>query len=287
MSDSDAVRALANLGFNQLESEVYALLLRESPATGYRVAQVLGKPAAGIYKALESLAKQGAVELDDGETRRCRAVPSDELLAQLDRRFTERKQHAEAVLSRIPRAAMDDRIYQLQTPEQVFQRAREMLSRCERITLLSVYPGALEMLRSDIEEAARGGTQIVVHAYGETTLSGVEVITARTRRSSLARWPGEWVNMAVDARELLQAFLSSDGQSLHQAVWSNSRYLAWMAHYGITAAMTGSHLAEHIHAGASSKELVAVLESCERFMVRDAPGYHDLLERFGITKREV
>jgi sugar-specific transcriptional regulator TrmB len=284
MSDSDAVKVLADLGFNQLEAEVYALLLQESPATGYRIAQLLVKPAAGIYKALESLAKQGAIELDDGETRRCRAVPSLELLAQLERRFTERKKRAEAVLSTIPHAGMDDRIYQLQTPEQVFQRAREMLSRCERITVLGVYPGALEILRSDIEEAARGGTQIVVHSYAETTLNGVEVIKARTRRSSLARWPGEWLDMAVDARELLQAFLSSDGQSVHQAVWSNSRYLAWMAHFGITAAMTGSHLAEHIHAGASSKELEAVLESCERFMVRDAPGYHELLERFGLTK---
>lgn len=286
MGKNQSVTALMDLGLNQLEAEVYALLLSESPATGYRIAQALSKPAAGIYKAIESLAKQGAVDLDDGETRLCRAVPVDELLAQLEGRFSERKRRAADALARIRPAEADDRVYQLQTPEQVFQRCREMLSRCERITVVGIYPGALEVLRSDIEQAARGGTQIVVHAYGEATLSGVEVIRARTSRSSLARWPGEWINMAVDARELLQAFLSSDMQSVHQAVWSNSRYLAWLAHYGITAAMTGSHLAEHIHAGASSKELLAVLESCERFMVRDAPGYHDLLQRFGITKPE-
>ena len=112
MSPSDAVRALTDLGLNQLEAEVYAALLRESPATGYRLAQILGKPAAGVYKALESLANQGAIELDDGRTRQCRAVPSRELLAQLERRFTERKRRAEAVLSTIPHAGMDDRIYQ-------------------------------------------------------------------------------------------------------------------------------------------------------------------------------
>ena len=286
MGEDESVKALMDLGLNQLEAEVYALLLAESPATGYRIAQVLGKPAAGIYKAIESLAKQGAVDVDDGDTRLCRAVPVDELLAQLEGLFAERKNRAAAALACIRPAEADDRVYQLQTPEQVFQRCREMLLRCERIALLGVFPGALEVLRPDIEQAAQRGTQIAVHAYRPTELSGVELIMARTSQLILERWPGEWVSVVIDARELMQAFLSSDVRSVHQAVWSCSRYLAWLAHYGITAAMTGSRLAEHIHAGADSKELTTVLESCERFMVRDAPGYHDLLERFGITKRE-
>lgn len=90
MSQADAVQALPDLGLNQLEAEVYAVLLRESPATGFRLAQILDKSAAGIYKALESLANQG-VELDNGRTRRCRAIPSREFLAQPERRSTGRR----------------------------------------------------------------------------------------------------------------------------------------------------------------------------------------------------
>ena len=45
MTEPKCVQTLVALGLTALEGEVYTLLLRESPATGYRVAQALGKPA--------------------------------------------------------------------------------------------------------------------------------------------------------------------------------------------------------------------------------------------------
>jgi sugar-specific transcriptional regulator TrmB len=79
----DALQSLVSLGFTPLEAEVYVCLVQDSPATGYRVAQAVGRPVAGIYKTIESLANKGAVVLDDGESRLCRAVPPAELLARL------------------------------------------------------------------------------------------------------------------------------------------------------------------------------------------------------------
>ncbi len=88
MASDDCIEALVSLGFTALESEIYTFLLQESPVTGYRVAQALGKPTANTYKAIESLALKGAVIVAEGAQRHCRAVPAQELLNRLDRRFT-------------------------------------------------------------------------------------------------------------------------------------------------------------------------------------------------------
>src|ERR1700730_2132659 len=90
-----SAQALVALGFSGFEAEVYVRLLAEpQPVTGYKVAQVLGKPVANTYKALESLSNKGAVIIDDGANRMCRAVAADELLSKLERRFRDNQRTA-------------------------------------------------------------------------------------------------------------------------------------------------------------------------------------------------
>ena len=72
MTGSDA---LVPFGFTALESEIYVFLLGESPATGYRVAQGINKPAANTYKAIQTLQSKGAILVEEGSSRFCRAVP--------------------------------------------------------------------------------------------------------------------------------------------------------------------------------------------------------------------
>src|SRR5688500_1986290 len=60
-----SAQALQDLGFTGLEAEVYAALLEGSPVTAYRVAQQVGKAAANVYKAVESLRRKGAILVDD------------------------------------------------------------------------------------------------------------------------------------------------------------------------------------------------------------------------------
>src|SRR4051812_35804269 len=116
----EAIEALVALGFTGLEAEVYAWLLGESPATGYRVAQALGKPAANTYKAIESLQQKGAVLVEDGESRLCRAVPAEELLRQAERGFAEKRAAAARALSELRGPGGDERVYTIRTADQVF-----------------------------------------------------------------------------------------------------------------------------------------------------------------------
>src|SRR6516162_713654 len=161
----DAFHSLTGLGFTELEAEVYVALLQHSPATGYRVAQAIGRPVANTYKAIESLQHKGAVLVDEGTSRLCRAVPAEELLAQLERSFQRRRQEAANALAALRAAPEDDRVYQLQSVAQVFERCRRMLEGCEEAAVLDVFPKPLEELREAVEAAAQRGVRVAVKAY--------------------------------------------------------------------------------------------------------------------------
>src|SRR5262245_12484492 len=159
-----AADALNELGFTELESLAYCFLLAESPATGYRVSHGIGKPTANTYKALTTLARAGAVVSDDGDSQLYRAVPPEELLAQLEQRFRENRSRAAERLAAIRRDSADDRVYQLRTVEQVLERARAMLKRARKIVLIDAFPNVYRALEADVAAVAARGMQVAVTA---------------------------------------------------------------------------------------------------------------------------
>src|SRR5215213_5890268 len=102
-------QALAGFGFTDLEARLYCALLREAPASGYRLAKLVGKAPANTYQALDSLARKGAVMVDEGASRTFRPVPSDELLALLRLGFEARSKDAATALAGVERKTEGDR----------------------------------------------------------------------------------------------------------------------------------------------------------------------------------
>jgi sugar-specific transcriptional regulator TrmB len=87
----ESAHALTYFGFTALEAEIYAFLLTESPASGYRIAQAIHKPAANTYKALQTLEYKGAVASEDGTTKLFAPTPKAELISRLTRDFERRR----------------------------------------------------------------------------------------------------------------------------------------------------------------------------------------------------
>jgi sugar-specific transcriptional regulator TrmB len=281
MSAVESVRALVALGFTGLEAEVYTALAQHPPMTGYRVAQVLGKPAANVYKAIESLRAKGAVIVDDGANRVCHAVPSVELLGLLERGFRASRERAAAALAELQSAPADDRVYQLRSRDQVMERCRRMLERAERVALLDAFPGPLEELRTEAEAAAMRGVTVGVKAYEPTSMREAEVFVLPDGRSVIGRWPGQWLNVVVDGREHLIALLTRDGLGVHQAVWSESAYISWVYHSALAGELILADVEKRVAEGASSTELRASVERYQRVVASDAPGFRQLVRRFG------
>jgi sugar-specific transcriptional regulator TrmB len=162
MSASECRECLTALGFTELEADVYVFLLGESPATGYRVAQAIGKPVANTYKAMQRLQAKGAIVAEDGDGRLGRAVPAEQLLSQLERRFQENRRRAGRALGRIKASPQDDRVYQFRTPAQVLEHCRRMLADCCHVAILDAFPLTLEELRPAVEQAAARGVTVAV-----------------------------------------------------------------------------------------------------------------------------
>jgi sugar-specific transcriptional regulator TrmB len=227
--------ALGALGFTETEARIYCELLRRSPATGYRLAQAVGKAPANTYQALAALTQKGAVLVDDGEAKTYRAVPPAELLGALQQGFERRRDAAETALEKLYEPAGDDRIYQLKTPGQIYERARAMLERAHQIVLFDLFPAPLETLAPDLERAAARGVCVAGLVYGPTPALPFATASVHQAGFLSERWPGAQLGLVVDAREHLTALLTADGRSVKHGVWSDSVYLACLKHSGLAA----------------------------------------------------
>ena len=233
MACIDHIQALVALGFTALEAEVYGVLLREPAATGYRVAQAIGKPVANTYKAIESLHRKGAVIVDDGENRVCRAIPSSELLSQLDRRFHDSRNAAEAALADLDAPVDDDRLYQLRSRTQVIERARAMMERCRHVVMMDVAPGlAIEFGESLIAASARG-VEVVIKTYEPVELCGASIHVRPRGHEITDAIPGEMISLNVDGSEHLLALLRRDADEVYQAIWTGSAIISFLFYNGL------------------------------------------------------
>jgi len=227
---SRPVASLEALGFSEIEALVYCFLLSESPATGYRISHGIGKPTPNTYKAIASLEARGAILVDDGDSRLCRAAPPEELLGALDRRWRGERARAAEALAEIAEDSADNRVYQLRDPVQVIERAASMLSRAREIALVDAFPAAFSQIRGPLEETARRGVRVFVKAYAEDAAKGVTIVRPADSAEVLALWPGEHLSLVTDAQEHLVALFERDLSEVHQSIWTNSAFLSCMQH---------------------------------------------------------
>lgn len=223
-------QSLSALGFTDTEAAVYCELLRAPASTGYRLAQAIGKAAANVYQALASLSQKGAVLVDDSEAKTYRAVAPAELVAALARSFQARAAEAKTALEALHEPAPDDRVYQLTTAEQVFERAAAMIGRAREAVLFDLFPETYRRLESRLAAAARKGVKVAGIVYEPHVEAPFLAVCAPEASFVRQRWPGLQLSVVADAREHLTSLLSHDARFVKHGVWSDSVYLACLDH---------------------------------------------------------
>jgi HTH-type transcriptional regulator, sugar sensing transcriptional regulator len=275
------LQQLVELGLNELEAQVYLFLLSNRPMTAYGVARQIGKATANTYKAIESLARRGAVLVEDGENRQCRAVPAREFMAHLERTFSERTRATEATLASLQVETHDERVYKVESVPQLLERARQMIAeRAERLITVDAFPKALERIAPSLRNAASRGISVYVQSYAPIKIEGAHVIVAPRGREAEAYWNSQQLNLVIDGREALIALLDNEFTQIHQALWSNSLYLSCLLHAGMTSEQTVHRLLEARTARDSTRRINAVLDEHRFFLNSDVPGQIELLARF-------
>ena len=285
MSESEPIQALTALGLTELEAEIYISLLKESPATGYRIAQMIGKPTGNTYKAIQTLSTKGAILVEEVPRRQCRAVPYEEFLSGLERTFNRKKIQARESLASIPLAAIDDKIYRLNSTDQVMERVRAMLNRAEVVAILDIFPKPLEDLIPDIEKCAASGVTVTVKIYDALEIKGVHTVLDFMADTIKERWPGQWINVVIDSTEHLLAFLSQDCHTVHQAIWSKSAYLSSTYLGGLHAEITLDEIGSVLEQQGSVEDIRTVFSRFRSRDILDSPGYCELIKTYGIEEK--
>ena len=274
------ISKLKSFGFNKLEAEVYITLLKDSPLTGYRLAQILNKAAANTYKALESLEKKGAVIAEETPTmKQYVAIPIKDYMDQVEFTFTNDRNYLVDALKNIENSLSGDKIYMLQSLDQVFEKCTKMLENAESCVIVDAFPEMLKKIIPELEKSAANNVNIVVNAYEPVNVEGCHVIVKSNARKVLTLWSGDWMNIAVDGKEYLITAVEKDG-ALQHAIWSNSPYLSFFVFNGFRYEMLYSSLAGKIEE-IDREDIVESAFENVNIRIADLPGYVTMLERLG------
>ncbi|MCP4705217.1 MAG: TrmB family transcriptional regulator [candidate division Zixibacteria bacterium] len=238
----DYIKPLQALGFTEIEALVYGFLVKNSPATGYRISHAIGKQPPNTYKAIAALEDKGAIVVEVGEKRLCRAVPPAELLDNLEQRFQQNSRDADRALQFLSSHQQDDGIYHLKSVDRVIQQSKAILKRAKGIVLCDLFPGPFGLLADCLKETADRGVCVVCRVYNEEQLPGVITQKLIGQDSALEIWPGQQIDIVVDAEEHLLGLLAKDMKSVHEAVWSSSTFLSCLHHNNIAAEIVYSSI---------------------------------------------
>lgn len=226
---------LLALGFTETEARTYCELLKLGRATGYRLAQAVGKAPANIYQALAALNHKGAVLLDEAEAKTYRAVAPADLLSAMEAQFAARRAAAVKALTPLHAPTTDDHLYQLKSAAQVMEAARRLIVEAKKTLLFDLFPEPLETLRPVLEAARARGVLVAGRTYERPALKETLILAWQGPSALIDRWPGLQVTIVADARAHVLALLSRDGQSVLNGVGSDSPYLACVQHSSLAA----------------------------------------------------
>lgn len=284
----ESIGMLQKLGLNLLEAEVYThLLTQDEPVTAYRIGKTLGRPTANVYKAIEALARKGAVVLDLGEPRLCRAVPVEEFLSQLEASFHQTTKQAARYFSNLRHPLPDERIYQLQSVSLILERFRLMLAGAHQIAAVDAFPRVMEMILPDIGETASRGVDVYVLGYEPVNIPGAHVVQAFQSGPILDHWKSQQLNCVVDGQELLLALIHNDLSKVYQAVWTRSLFIACMMHAGLMREHFFHEIAALKDRDDFPKPFHTLLEQHPGFHTIEIPGQKLLFSRLGVNKEGI
>jgi len=269
---------LQALGFTETEALVYGYLVENSPATGYRVSHAIGKQPANTYKALSSLEDKGAVIIESGKSNLCYAVPPDELLDSLAKRFQQHQLAAKRELEALPSPSAYAGIFHLKSVEQVIERASTMVRDAEAIVVCDLSPGPCERLAPVLRKAAASGVLVVCHVYADEEIEGVHTLNMAERDLESIDWPGQQISVVVDSLEHLLGLLSLDMEHVHEAVWSSSNFLSCMQHNHLVADLLA--VAPACRYRGPADDVAEVVDGLTLARFRP-PGLEELIRRYG------
>jgi len=229
---------LEELGLTQLEAVCYVALLKNGPSTGYRIAKAIHKPASNAYRIIDSLVSKQLVVAEEGKKKRYRALPYTQMLSRLNQQFRKNQDVVAHNLSQLTTLEEDNRVYRLNSSEQVFERCREVMVNARDLIMIDAFPDILARIEPDIDRALARNIEVRVKSYQPVKIPGARIVIDYRGDAVLTNWKFQWLIVVADGNEYVQACFEPNGTDLVEAIWTGSAFLSWVAHGGLASEMT-------------------------------------------------
>lgn len=275
MIQSVAIQKLTDLGLNRLEATVYLRLLVNPPMTAYRMAKLLDKPAANVYKAFDTLLAKGAALLDNDKSKVYRAVPAEEFLAQLQSGYNNQISETKEMLKGLETEFSDEKVYEIETVQLALEKAKRIIQQAEKVVIVDAFPLPMAELKPLLIQAVARGIQVYVQSYEPMELPGVELVTPAKAGLSLSYWKSQQMNVVGDGKEYILALFDSELSKVYQANWSQNLYLSVMVHAGLF----NEFKLHRISSFTDIEEMKRYIEDQKFFYNSDVPGVCELFQR--------
>lgn len=272
---------LMQFGFTKLEAEIYIALLEEPNSTGYRIAQILGKPLPNTYKALHNLKNKKVVISDESlKTQVYAAVPISEYLDYKTLEFNAQKKALATHLRHYETKKIDEGIHRLHNIDDIFSRAQKMIHDAQDIVLVDIFPNLLEKFKETLEATSKEGVRVIVKSYIPTSIPKCEIIYSETESTIVKQFFGEWLNIVVDGKEHLLAFVDKDERRVFEAFWSKNVFLSLIIYNGFSSEFVLSHLRRMLEENKTKKDLVTMLNTYDSIKTSETSAFKEFLNRF-------
>jgi sugar-specific transcriptional regulator TrmB len=272
ITNDSTIAALEELGLTRLEALTYVALLRAGPSTGYSIAKSIQKPASNAYRIIDSLVAKQLVVAEAGAKKRFRALPFEQMLNRLSERFQKNQDVVATELSRLQSLQDDNRVYRLNSSEQVFERCRGVLENARDLVMIDAFPGILSRIEPDIGRALARGIEVRIKSYQPIDIPGARIIIDYRGDAVLTDWKFQWLVVVADGNEYVQACFEPDGAELVQAIWTGSAFLSWIAHGGLASEMAVDQVQRILREGGDLDAVRQAIENHRLMSTRNLAG---------------
>ncbi|TMP38121.1 hypothetical protein CWB96_22535 [Pseudoalteromonas citrea] len=218
------------LGFTLLESDIYCYLLRHGLSTGYSIAKGINKPAANVYKALDTLSQKGGVVASQGASKSYNATHWKELLNSHQKQFEKGLDDLSDKLKLIEKQEADEQVYQVDNYAQVIDHTIDLIKSAKKVVLADIEPDAIPLFEPALVEAANRGVEVRIKAYEEVELVGVHVTLRRHGLDIYKKTTDVSFTICIDGNEFSTAMLAPNNLKVIQAFRSQSALMNSIVH---------------------------------------------------------
>lgn len=224
---------LVNLGFTQLESDVYLYLLMNREATGYAIGKGINKATANVYKALESLINKGAVSYASSGSKICIAVPWKQFLSSKKKLYLSNMDSLSKQLEKLPKQRETERIHQISNASQVLEQSIQMIEAAESILLMDLQPGIVDKLKPSIAKAIANGVEVRAKVYEKADIPGVVLTLRKKGKAVYGKTQDVEFTICADGKNFIVGLLTPDLSEVLQALQSKCSLMNMKIYSGL------------------------------------------------------